>query len=1444
MWKIMWTSLKTKCELHVLGKTIRRVNMSRLLNHNGNSMVTFAICLPVTLFLVLGAIDVFLYIRAAAVVQRAASEAARAIHTALPGEVGAYQPNTFNTVTGKELLYSNDNNSIFYTRADDVTDYSSIGDGEKVVTQPFLFSKADTGMGFDTGTQNPGIQYLPLVSVFTCLAPRHERDIHKSTACGASVTEPDRRGFLTYALPTKLDFDGDGVEDITFFYANASADYWTILSSSGALFRHSLSFDMGISEVFENANWLPCPGDYDGDGFTDFCAMRARSWGVISINLRLSSRGYVLDELSVTTGSGDTILAIPMPGRWDTGNANDASLDRFAVVVMETDDPDEKYALYIWDAMVSTIGNPSGSAPSISNTPTDSFGNTASKTADKPTPGRCARPAFADWDGDGFTDIGWLDWSCGNPIAHIAGNGLGKSTAGPAKETPLAPWRLHYPSAWSDNTNKINAGLYVVERNTHRVGLITTGNNYIVDGDVDEEFIVIAGGDPDEGSLDFTFANSHPDKEGSPNRGVGEGGTQWDDSCDWPACPTSPGVGCYPEGGIDASADSGITPASSSLLKQPMDVASLGAVGDPLFIADFGNRRVRMIMPASGSDFVVGNVNETITTIAGGTIMDGVDCDDDASADGDGVEQAKSWGYWGVDSTHPTCVQVSPLSLAIAKDSTNNGGPQVLFVGDEQGVVWAIYQGSDNTWGTSDDSIEIIIGQFRKYSWAAPTNAEIYSGIDYDEYKAYDTIIAHPMALSVEYEDNSSGHIAALYVATSTTNLPYPCDPHPSCWICNAQIATTLIKTGGVMRIDPTLNGFQAGVDNRDERFMHYAGRWVDVNSAAYQTGFGGNENLRYGNSPIADIRNPMDLAIATKPLPGNNATAPTGELLITSWFINNVNTGGENALLQAYNYGEIFPKLRWINHPSHNWSGWGTLSDENYRFADFSRALPISTVPVEPSGGVAYSPDSRYAYFSNTRRGEIFMVYLDKDGDFLRDYIYEGTGELDIDSDGDGRDNLDDSSEVLDPYQPESTATTPIKVRETWDNAVVWAKATSGQMDANGDSVDRIEWLLQEFLARRTFPGSIAPETVIDATYKILRDDLSSWGESEGTTVIIPAPLGSLQASDYQYTRNNPAVTLSTEMNGSNPRLSPIIMSGPNPNNREIKNISGYVQCFSDWSYNEIAGSPSVPTGTDPCTGSLPYASGDARTVAMRRVWPARWTGHFHPYPEGSFMTFLDADGYQGRNPVVIGTEQDVEEPLLVHLGNLTGSSIDCSDPYGYPGQYAVSALNNRIAALHDKFGASGSNVLPLGYPQTPQIQCNTGAFFTTASTPHLSIMVDYHAEPTTIHSATEVDTVAIEGNRAIYQVTYGPIAETAYQIIDHSLGLNDRESTDNPKDADVVVTLTTSAEGFPVATVQVSYVHRFLGVLSRIYGEPTITLTKTEKRVAYNMAENWDAP
>lgn len=504
------------------------------------------------------------------------------------------------------------------------------------------------------------------------------------------------------------------------------------------------------------------------------------------------------------------------------------------------------------------------------------------------------------------------------------------------------------------------------------------------------------------------------------------------------------------------------------------------------------------------------------------------------------------------------------------------------------------------------------------------------------------------------------------------------------------------------------------------------------------------------------------------------------------------------------------------------------------------STNFPISTTPVEPAGGIAVDEANGYLYFSETERGTIYTVFLDRDGDGSSDLV-------DTDLDGDGRNNTeeaDGSLGILTDYTLPDTGY-PDRQFHAYPDAKFFAVATTdGGMVLEGGDVDRVEWMIDKFLYPANVPGvdPVVPDTD-EPPFMILNDYTSTAaiprGALHGTPVFSGGP------------------SLGNQPGGSGgPLLAPVIMAKPRPSKFHLKQVNAYDHC-TDFSFDEFGahsmtnkGVPSTVCGRTITNNIAGIGGGKTLKSGMRRAIMGQWNGQWHPYSSsnsGDYMNegeghlvFIDRDGDDAADPAIFNSQKASTRPFMVYFGNMQGTETgDYSGPLSCPGQYSQTDLQNLFYVFNAIY-TPGANATT-----EPQNLCSTGAFFNpNASTKIQGVMADTHAEwwVTTKEMSTNLASMTSErfslgtaGDLDLSQ-HIGPVAETAYTILESSLRVDSRESITAAHHARI----TFSAVSTKQNDITVEYVIPLNSILANLLGAQTHIVKKTIRANVFNFGNN----
>lgn len=176
-------------------------------------------------------------------------------------------------------------------------------------------------------------------------------------------------------IPVPADYDGDGITD--FAVRRPSTYTWYVKNSSGENTNSALGDGIQRQVFGKDANDIPVPADYDGDGIADFAVRRPSTFTWYILNS---------DGSNFNSEVGDGIQRVVF-GK----NEND-------IPVRGDFDGDKKADIAVWRPSTGTWYIKNSSGTNVNSTREDGIQRiTLGNSDDIPVP--------ADYDGDGITDI-------------------------------------------------------------------------------------------------------------------------------------------------------------------------------------------------------------------------------------------------------------------------------------------------------------------------------------------------------------------------------------------------------------------------------------------------------------------------------------------------------------------------------------------------------------------------------------------------------------------------------------------------------------------------------------------------------------------------------------------------------------------------------------------------------------------------------------------------------------------------------------------------------------------------------------------------------------------------------------------------------------------------------------------------------------------------------
>jgi hypothetical protein len=253
---------------------------------------------------------------------------------------------------------------------------------------------------------------------------------------------------MYWQSPVQADFDGDRREDIVVFRPQGTSTTWGakadksevdfVVFYSGSGYSQvggrgyfNLATLPGSATAGVTPNDIPIVADYDRDGLADYGVFDPRT-GDYRIAFSLSN--YLVigsGNMGVSDPSGQQGL-IAVPGHYtSTTNlqllvvrtASTTAAGRYDMFISNVINP--TFEQLMDDDLTYSL--PAGHAVSGNEV------SSANLYKVKPAPGTVSVPAFADYDDDGITELGWLSWYGGNMAQQIAGRVIGQRSATLAK---------------------------------------------------------------------------------------------------------------------------------------------------------------------------------------------------------------------------------------------------------------------------------------------------------------------------------------------------------------------------------------------------------------------------------------------------------------------------------------------------------------------------------------------------------------------------------------------------------------------------------------------------------------------------------------------------------------------------------------------------------------------------------------------------------------------------------------------------------------------------------------------------------------------------------------------------------------------------------------------------------------------------------------------------
>lgn len=923
-------------------------------------------------------------------------------------------------------------NQLFTVPQGTYSSFITVPAGAKVDQLPFSL------YDYDATTSYSQVQMLPLVGIKkACLEPFNET----STLINGSDCSVERPTY--WQNDERADFDGDGKEDIVFFkprgteapsYNLNPSDLGAYLSEVDFIVYYSASAysrsaaGHGYFNLATACSGAGCPADipivadYDRDGKSDYAVFKPSTG---AYNIALSTRGYKTDATNLVSGSITSDATgvrglVAIPGRFTNSNKMEIAVIPTGASAAAGIDTRDRYSVYLIE--------PLAAAPAVS---------TLTSYKVKPHAGTSSVFAFADYNRDGVTEIGYLSWYNGNMAQRIAGktvdaNNLDPSSIpifeDPAVSEKALDVRMHPYAITTDADDRI----YYTDAIDGRVWMISpdqTETSVLINSEATVTRDTVGSFDLEDSLPEHSVWNIPDQVDPAPSTGYA------------------------------------VVAASKTELTNPRQIV----VGPDyaVYVADYGGRRILRVY--SGAASVVSSGDDAIEIMGSRGCLRG-GCVDIA----DNTNYTQIGGSY--DSTVFGQLNIKPIALAIVPDPTNSSAYHLAFSSGNKVFIiktdLAAVSGRDGYgprgaanellvevagngagYGTIPISASVTPWSYKPDNLANARSSNICPIVDlkFDKFKYTNSSVASLIAASS----------CATIVGSGTTSTDIVSgDPDQ---IFDPSILED-VGTGGILRIEATdgagasTNEFGAGNNKIDI----LAGNFGDVAyhdgtnfywPYLYSTYWTGPPNpgnfqrkLNFSTTALAtsnvDISNPVAVEVD-----------PLGNILFVNQWNYQVNPNAYNIdHIRASGVYRINVKASSANNtieaitnpaqignftiPVQNADWYSPYKDTSGNLVSYVRAweAPVKNFPFPASAGITLSADKSKIYAatpplanttSNTsdpyytdqkQVGYIFQISLDTDYDGVSDFSSASTwsepGSInDLDLDGDGIDNLTEAT-------------------------------------------------------------------------------------------------------------------------------------------------------------------------------------------------------------------------------------------------------------------------------------------------------------------------------------------------------------------------------------------------------------------------------------------------